>query len=172
MVAVNMVVVAGNVTRDLELKYLPSGTAVTDFGLAVNEKYKNSQGQLVEEVSFFDVTLFGKNAEVAHQYLKKGAAVLIQGKLKQDRWDDKSSGEKRQKIKVIGDKMQFLGSKSDGGGGGGHGDHGGQGYGNGNAQPQQTQPRQNAPQQSQQNKYLPPSPQQTLPTPGDDEIPF
>ncbi len=119
MASYNRVVLVGNLTRDPELRYTPSSMAVTDIGLAVNDKRKNANGEWVEETTFVDVTLWGRTAEVASEYLKKGAPVLIEGRLKLDQWDDKESGQKRSKLKVVGEKMQMLGGKSGGGGGGG-----------------------------------------------------
>jgi single-strand DNA-binding protein len=113
MASYNRVVLVGNVTRDIELRYTPSGTAVTDLGLAVNERIKKNE-QWVEEAHFFDVTLWGRTAEIAGEYLSKGSSVLIEGRLKQDRWEQ--DGQKRTKVKIVGEKMQMLGSKGGGGG--------------------------------------------------------
>ena len=116
MASYNRVILVGNLTRDVELRYIPSGTAVTDISLAVNERIKKND-QWVEEANFFDVTLWGRTAEIAGEYLSKGSAVLIEGRLRQDKWEQ--DGEKRSKIKVIGERMQMLGSRPGGGGGGG-----------------------------------------------------
>lgn len=115
MASYNRVVLIGNLTRDVELRYIPSGTAVTDISLAVNERVKRND-EWIEEANFFDVTLWGRTAEVAGEYLSKGSSVLIEGRLKQDRWEQ--DGQKRSKIKVIGEKMQMLGGRGGGGGGG------------------------------------------------------
>ena len=115
MASYNRVVLVGNLTRDVELRYTPSGTAVTDIGLAVNERIKRNE-QWVEEAHFFDVTLWGRTAEVAAEYLSKGSSVLIEGRLKLDRWEQ--DGQKKSKIQIVGEKMQMLGSRSGGGGGG------------------------------------------------------
>ena len=112
MASYNRVVLVGNVTRDVELRYTPSGTAVTDLGLAVNERVKKNE-QWVEESHFFSVTLWGRTAEVAGEYLSKGSSVLIEGRLKQDRWE--KDGQKHQKVTIVGEKMQMLGSKGGGG---------------------------------------------------------
>jgi single-strand DNA-binding protein len=106
----NRVILAGNVTRDIELRYIPSGTAVADIGLAVNDRVKKGE-QWVDEVTFVDCTLWSKTAEVAAQYLHKGSSVLIEGRLQLDTWE--KDGEKRSKLKVVGERMQMLGSKSD-----------------------------------------------------------
>lgn len=115
----NKVILMGNMTRDVELRYTPSGTAVTDIGLAVNEKRKNAAGELVEDTTFVDVTLWGRNAEVAAEYLGKGSPILVEGRLKLDQWET-DDGERRQKLKVVCERMQMVGSKKDGGGGGGN----------------------------------------------------
>lgn len=118
MASFNRVVLVGNLTRDVELRYIPSGTAVTDISLAVNERVKKND-QWVEEANFFDVTLWGRTAEVAAEYLSKGSSVLIEGRLKQDKWEQ--DGQKKSKIKVVGERMQMLGSRSGGSGGSGGG---------------------------------------------------
>lgn len=115
MASYNRVVLVGNVTRDIELKYLASGTAVTEVGMAVNDKRKDKSGEWVEETTFVDVTLWGRTAEVANEYLSKGASVLIEGRLKLDTWE--KDGKKQTKLRVVGERMQMLGSKGGGGGG-------------------------------------------------------
>lgn len=115
-ISYNRCILAGNVTRDPEQRFTPGGKAVCDLGLAINEQYKDAQGKVVEDCVFVDVTLFGRTAEVAAQYLTKGAPVLIEGRLKLDQWDDKNGGGKRTKLKVVGDRMQLLGGgKGEGG---------------------------------------------------------
>lgn len=121
MASFNKVILLGNVTRDPELKYTPKGTAVAQIGLAVNRVYSNDQGEKVEEVTFIDVELFGRTAEIANEYLRKGRPVMFEGRLKLDTWDDKQTGQKRSKLKVIGETMQLLGGRDGGGGGGGGG---------------------------------------------------
>ena len=115
MASFNRVVLVGNLTRDVEIRYTPGGTAVTDISLAINERVKRNE-QWTEEVSYFDVTLWGRTAEVAGEYLSKGSPVLIEGRLKQDRWEQ--DGQKRSKVKVVGERMQMLSSRGGGGGGG------------------------------------------------------
>jgi single-strand DNA-binding protein len=110
----NRVILVGNLTRDPELRYTPSGTAVTDIGLAVNDRRKNQAGEWVEETTFVDVTLWGRTAEVASEYLSKGSSALIEGRLKLDTWE--TDGQKRSKLKVIGEKLQLLGSRGGGAG--------------------------------------------------------
>ena len=111
MPSFNRVVLLGNLSRDIEIRRTPQGTAVTDIGLAVNDHVKRND-QWVDEVNFFDVTLWGRTAEVAAEYLAKGSPVLIEGRLKQDTWTTES-GEKRQKVKVVGESMQMLGGHSE-----------------------------------------------------------
>jgi single-strand DNA-binding protein len=114
MASFNRVILLGNVTRDPELRYIPSGTAVTEIGLAVNDRRKGPAGDWIEETTFVDVTLWGRTAEIATEYLNKGAPVLIEGRLKLDTWE--KDGKKNSKLRVIGEKMQLLGSKGGGGG--------------------------------------------------------
>jgi single-strand DNA-binding protein len=117
MASFNQVTLVGNLTRDVEVRFIPSGQAVADVALAVNEKWTNKDGSKGESVAFVDCTLWGKTAEVAGEYLSKGSPVLFSGKLVQDHWEDKESGQKRSKLKVKVETMQFLGSKPDGSGG-------------------------------------------------------
>ena len=118
MASYNRVILVGNLTRDPELRYIPSGTAVSDIGLAVNDRIKRGD-QWVDETTFVDITLWGRTAEIANEYLSKGSPVLIEGRLKLDRWE--KDGQKHSKLKVVGDKLQMLGGKGEGGGGGGGG---------------------------------------------------
>ncbi len=115
----NKVLLMGNLTRDPEIKYTPKGTAVAEIGLAVNRVYSTDQGEKREEVTFVDVELWGRQAEIAGEYLKKGRPVFIEGRLKLDTWDDKQTGQKRSKMRVVGENLQFLGNREGGGGGGG-----------------------------------------------------
>ena len=119
MASFNKVILLGNLTRDPEVRYTPKGTAVTDLGLAVNRTYTADNGEKREEVTFVDVTFWGRTAEVAGEYLKKGRPVFVEGRLQLDSWDDKTSGQKRTKLKVIGENMQMLGAPRGGGGSGG-----------------------------------------------------
>jgi single-strand DNA-binding protein len=115
MASFNRVILLGNVTRDPELRYISSGTAVTDVGLAVNDRRKNASGEWVEETTFVDVTLWGRTAEVAGEYVTKGSPLLIEGRLKLDTWE--KDGKKNSKLRVVCDRMQLLGGRGDGGGG-------------------------------------------------------
>jgi single-strand DNA-binding protein len=109
MASFNRVILVGNLTRDVELRYIQSGTAVTDIGLAVNDRKKNAAGEWVEETTFVDVTLWGRNAEIAGEYLSKGSPILIEGRLKYDTWE--SEGQKRSKLRVVGERFQMLGTR-------------------------------------------------------------
>jgi single-strand DNA-binding protein len=136
----NRVILLGNLTRDVELKYTATGLAVTEIGLAVNERRKNQQtGEWTEEPVFVDITLWGRTAEIASEYLSKGSPVLIEGRLKYDTWE--KDGQKRSKLRVVGETMQLLGSRS-GTGGSGTGGSGTGGSGTGGSSPRgQTAPR-------------------------------
>jgi len=131
MASFNKVILMGNLVFDPEVRYTPSGTAVTDLRLAVNRYWFDKQAnERREETTFVDVTLWGRQAEVAGEYLAKGRPVLIEGRLHLDTWDDRETGDKRSKLKVVGEAMQLLGSRGDSGGGGPRPSSGGQSYGN------------------------------------------
>ncbi len=148
MASFNRVILVGNVTRDIELRYIQSGMAVTDIGMAINDRRKSNTGEWVEDTTYVDVTLWGRTAEVASEYLSKGSPVLIEGRLKLDQWE--TDGQKRSKLRVVGERMQMLGSK--GGGGGGSTPH--------------SRPQQN-------NEYSEAAaPQPASAPPQDDDIPF
>ena len=104
----NKTFLIGNLTRDPEMRHTSKGSAVTGFGLAVNRNYKNAAGEIEEETTFLDVSAFGQQAETVSKFLKKGAAVFVEGRLRLDQWDDKTTGQKRSKIVVIADRVQFL----------------------------------------------------------------
>jgi single-strand DNA-binding protein len=114
MASYNRVILMGNLTRDIQLRYTPGGTPVTEVGLAVNDRRKDNNGNWVDEVTFVDVTFWGRTAEVASEYLSKGSPVFIEGRLKLDTWE--KDGQKNYKLRVVCDRMQMLGA---GGGGGG-----------------------------------------------------
>jgi single-strand DNA-binding protein len=113
---VNHVVLAGNLCRDVELRYLPNGTGIGQTSLALNRKWRAEDGSLKEDVSFIDLTIWGKSAETLAQYTQKGDPLLVEGRLKQDSWDDKQTGQKRSKVVVVVEKFSFL--KTGGGGAG------------------------------------------------------
>lgn len=120
MASFNRVILLGNLTRDIEIKHLQSGMSVAEIGIAVNDRRKDQSGNWIEETTFVDVTLWGRTAEVAAEYLGKGSPILIEGRLKLDQWE--KDGQKRSKMRVICEKMQMIptgGAK--GGGGGGRG---------------------------------------------------
>jgi single-strand DNA-binding protein len=114
MASFNQVTLVGNLTRDVEVRYIPSGAAVADVSLAVNEAWTNKDGSKGESVAFVECTLWGRTAEIAGEYLSKGSPVLFAGKLVQDNWDDKETGQKRSKLKVKVETLQLLGSKPGG----------------------------------------------------------
>ncbi len=153
MASFNKVILLGNLTRDPEVRYTPKGTAVTELGMAVNRVYTAENGEKREETTFVDVTLWGRTAEIAGEYLKKGRPVFIEGRLQLDTWDDKKSGQKRSKLKVVGEGLQLIGSRPGGGGGGGGGDEEG-----GSSAPRSTRSA--------------PPPKAAPSAPDDDEIPF
>ena len=148
MASFNKVILLGNLTRDPEVRYTPKGSAVCDLGVAVNRVYTLDNGEKREEVTYVDVTLWARLAEIAGEYLKKGRPVFIEGRLQLDTWDDKQSGQKRSKLRVIGETMQLLGSP---GGRGGAADAGDEARGGA--------------------RTVPP-PKAASPEPDDDEIPF
>jgi single-strand DNA-binding protein len=129
MASFNKVILMGNLTRDPELRVTPKGTAVCQIGIAVNSTYKDREGNAKEEVTFVDVDVFGRQAEVIAKYMAKGRPILIEGRLKLDSWESKE-GEKRSKLKVILENFQFVGSRGEGGG-----DAGGAAYSEDSAPP-------------------------------------
>ncbi len=112
MASFNKVILVGNLTRDPELRYTPKGTAIAKIGLAVNHKWKNEAGEFKEEVTFVDVEVWGRTAENVGQYMRKGSPILIEGRLKLETWDDKQTNQKRSKMVVVGETVQFLGTRS------------------------------------------------------------
>lgn len=117
MANLNKVMLIGNLTRDPELRHTPRGTAVAELGLAINRTWTDDQKGKQEETTFVDVTLWGRQAETVQQYLTKGSPIYIEGRLNLDTWDDKTTGQKRSKLKVIGESFQFLSGGNKGGGG-------------------------------------------------------
>jgi len=109
----NRVTLAGNLTRDPDVKFLPNDKAVAGFGLAINRKFKGPDGSAKEETTFVDVEAWGRTAELVGQYLTKGQPCFIEGRLRLDSWDDKKTGEKRSKLKVVADSVQFLGVRKE-----------------------------------------------------------
>ena len=119
MANLNKVMLIGRLTRDPQLRYTPSGAAVADLGVAVNRYYKGQDGNRQEEVCFIDVTVWGRTAENATEYLSKGRQVYVEGYLRLDSWEDKNTGDKRSKLKVVANNVQFLDSRGAGSGAGG-----------------------------------------------------
>jgi single-strand DNA-binding protein len=114
MASFNKVILLGNLTRDPEVRYTPKGSAVCDLGIAVNRVYTTEGGERREEVTFVDVVLWARLAEIAGEYLRKGRPVFIEGRLQMDSWDDKQTGQKRTKLRVVGESMQLLGGRPGG----------------------------------------------------------
>ena len=175
MASFNKVILMGNVTRDPEVRYTTGGSAVSEIGIAVNRFWTDrNTNERKEETTFVDVTLWGRTAEIAAEYLAKGRPVLIEGRLQLDQWEDRETGQKRSKLRVVGESMQLLGGRSDGGGGGGGQNRGG-GY---NAAPQSAPPQQAAPPQPAPQQQAPAgkSPDQAFyddpPASGGDDAPF
>jgi single-strand DNA-binding protein len=110
MASFNKVILMGNLTRDPELRYTPKGTAIAKVGLAVNRVWTNEAGEKKEEVTFVDVDVFGRTAENVGQYMRKGRPILVEGRLKLDQWEDKQTGQKKSKLGVVAETVQFLGS--------------------------------------------------------------
>ncbi len=121
MASFNKVILAGNLTRDPELRYTPKGTAIAKFGIAINRKWTGEDGQKREEVTFVDVDAFGKQAELIGQYFRKGSPILVEGRLKLDQWDDKQTGQKRSRLGVTLESLSFLDSGNRDAAGGGSG---------------------------------------------------
>ena len=113
MPSFNRVVLMGNLTRDPQVRYTTGGTAVTDVSLAIN-RYRTDKttNQRIEQTTFVEVTLWGRTAEIAGEYLEKGRPVMVEGRLQQDQWEDKQTGQKRSRLKVVGESMQLLGSRN------------------------------------------------------------
>lgn len=113
----NRVMLAGNLTRDPQVRFFANERAVAEFGLAINRRYKTNDGQMKEETTFVDVEAWGRTAELVGQYLTKGRGCFVEGRLKLDSWEDKESGQKRSKLKVVADNVQFVDSRGGQGGG-------------------------------------------------------
>jgi single-strand DNA-binding protein len=160
MANVNKVILIGNVTRDPEVKFTSKGSAVTDIGLAINRNYTLDNGEKREETTFVDVELWGRLAEIAGEYAKKGRPIYIEGRLRMDTWEDKASGQKRSRLKVVGENLQLLGSRPEGAASRPHssgGEH--ESY-------ESAAPQRHAPSPQHQRPSAPP------PTEGADDIPF
>jgi len=164
----NKIILAGNLTRDIEIRYTQSGSAIGNTGIATSRKFKSATGEQKEEVLFVDLTFFGRTAEIANQYLRKGSKVLVDGRLKLDQWTAQD-GSKRSKHSITVENLQMLGSKDEAApmGGNGYSQQGGSNY--------------SAPAQNNYSKPAPSAPQAAAPQPtsnipeidiNEDEIPF
>lgn len=155
MANINRVFLAGNLTRDPQVRFLANEKAVAEFGLAINRKFKAGDGSLKEEVTFVDIEVWGRTAELCSQYLTKGRGCFIEGRLKLDTWEDKKDGSKRSKLRVVADNVQFLDGGKGRGEGAPAGDAGGDADGDAPAAPAR-----------------PSRPAAPAPAAGDDEPPF
>ncbi len=165
MASFNRVMLLGNLTRDPQMKYLPSQTPVVEFGIATNRKFKSQSGEDREEVCYVDCAAFGRQAEVINQYCQKGKPIFIEGRLKYDSWEDKQGGGKRHKLSVVVENFQLLGGGGGGGGGGSRDSSYQSGGGAEDSQVQRSQAR-SAPRQ-QNNQAVSDEPQFK-----EDDIPF
>jgi single-strand DNA-binding protein len=168
MASFNKVILAGNLTRDPELRYTPKGTAIAKLSLAMNRKWTGEDGQTREEVTYVDIDAFGKQAEVISQYLRKGGGLLAEGRLKLDQWDDKQTGQKRSRLGVVLESFTFIGGRPDGSGGSGMGGSG--------AGPMPPPASGSVPGRVTGNRPAPTSPSAPADTeggpPDDDDVPF
>ena len=174
----NKVFLMGNLTREPELRYTPGGAAVCEFGIAINRTF-TSNNQTREEVCFVDIVVWGKSGELCQRYLSKGSQALIEGRLQYDQWEDKNTGKRSSRLRVIAENVQFVGARREGAEGGNAPQQGGNyrnggnnGYGN-----QGNYNNRPAPQQSYQNAPvpggMPPMPSEAFnPDAGEDDIPF
>ena len=153
----NKVILAGNLTRDPELRYTPKGAAICKFGLAINRNWTNEAGEKKEEVTFVDIDAFGRQAEVVAQYMKKGRPFLVEGRLKLDQWEDKNTHQKQTKLRVVLESFSFIDSKG--------GDDGNP------SNPFPPRPAA-APASARAAVSAPAAPEESGPPPGDDDVPF
>src|SRR6266571_25734 len=153
MASFNKVILAGNLTRDPELRYTPTGTAIATFGLAMNRTWKTESGETKEEVTFVDVDAFGRQAEVIGQYMRKGRPFLVEGRLKLHQWDDKQTNQKRSRLGVVLESFSFTDSRGTAGGG----------------RPPAEAPRQQRPAPAPSS---PAAPEPDGPAPSEDDVPF
>ena len=171
--SINKVMITGNLTRDSELRQTPGGTSILNFGVAVNDRRRNQQtGEWEDYANYIDCTMFGRRGEALNQYLTKGTKVAVEGRLHYSSWEDRNTGQKRSKVDVTVDELEFMSSRTGGGNGGGYGGGGSYGggggsYGGGNSTGGNGGYT-NAPAQRSQNIPEPPAPSAY----DDDEIPF
>jgi len=171
MASFNQVILLGNLTRDPQLKYLPSQTAVAEFGIACNRKFKTATGEDREEVTFVDCAAFGKVGEIINQYFTKGKPIFVHGRLKYDSWEDKQGGGKRSRITVVVENFQFIGGREGGGGGAPPVSDGGE-FDQGNSRPPAQRPQPQRPQSRPQNAAAPEQPFSEEQQFKEDDIPF
>lgn len=162
MASFNKVILLGNLTRDPQLRYLPSNTAVCEFGLAVNRRWRDRDGNMKEDTCFVDVSCFGKPGETINQYMAKGKPILVEGHLRFDSWTGQD-GQKRSKLTVVAENFQFVGGRDGGGGGGPQSDRG-------PAVRQEAQER--GAERSYPSEHYPPDSADDVPPPAGDNIPF
>jgi single-strand DNA-binding protein len=166
--SLNKVMIMGNITRDIELRHTPSNLAVATIGVAMNRRWKTPEGEQREEVIFVDCDAWGKTAELISQYFSKGKPIMIEGRLKLDTWDDKTTGKKQSKLKVVIEEFYFVGGRDGAPGGGSGGEEGGgQARSSGNWAPRQSSP---APRQAAAPAARPSAP--AAEPMGDEDIPF
>ena len=172
----NKVFLMGNLTREPELRYTPGGAAVCEFGIAINRTF-TSNNQTREEVCFVDIVVWGKSGELCQRYLSKGSQALIEGRLQYDQWEDKTTGRRSSRLRVVADNVQFVGARREGGEGAAPAPQQG-GYRNNNAMGNQGAYNRPAPQQGGYQSApmpggMPPMPQEAFnPDAGEDDIPF
>lgn len=165
----NKVFLMGNLTRDPELRYTPNGTAVADFGVAVNRQWRGQNGEKREETCFVDITAWARQAEVLKEYMSKGRPIFIEGRLQLEQWEGRD-GQKRNKLSVVLEQFQFIGGRGESGGSGGGGSDGGGGGGQRRRQASQQQRGEQQPER--QDRDQAPPEDDTGFAPGDDDIPF
>ncbi|MGF1657326.1 MAG: single-stranded DNA-binding protein [Verrucomicrobiales bacterium] len=156
MASLNRVFLIGNLTRDPDLRYTPRGSAVCEIGLAMNRSYTTEQGEKREETTFVDITFWGKQAELVSQYCTKGRPLFVEGRLQLDTWEDKQTQQKRSKLRVVAETMQFLGARPDGVGGA----------------PPNGEQSSNAPGRVRDDYSRPSESEGRMTEPDDDDIPF
>ena len=159
----NKVILAGNMTRDPELRYSPKGTAIAKFGMAINRNWKDEAGESKDEVTFVDVDAFGRQAEVVAQYLKKGQPILVEGRLKLHSWEDKQTNQKKTRLGVVLESFEFLSSRSSASGGG---------ESQGVAEPSRSEPPRARPSAPARPSAAPAPEHSDGPPPEEDDVPF
>jgi len=170
MADLNKVMLIGNLTRDPEVRYTPKGTAVGDLAMALNSTYKTKDGQVKEEVCYVDVVAWGRQAETAKEFLTKGSPIFVEGRLQFDQWETKE-GEKRSRLRVNADRIQFLGRGKQGEGGGNSGGGGG-GNSGGYRRPEGGAPSRASAAPAHEASQAPHPADDFPDAPSDDDVPF